>query len=249
MIRAWPVRTAILGSLTLLLAVTAPAAAQSGFLFSRPLSTVSLLGGWAVPGEGGDLLEFTREELTVEEGDFAAPLVLAELAMRATERFDVAIGLEYASQAVDSEMRGWVTVDDRPIPQTSRFTRTRLLGTVRGYLLPRGEQISRFAWIPNRWSPYLGVGGGITWYRFVQDGDFVDYQTLDIFADEFEAQGHGWTAHGVAGAQLSVSTRVLLRGEYRYILGDAGVEGEDFIGFEDVDLSGSSFLLGVAVRL
>ncbi len=242
------VRYAILGSLAVLLAAV-PARGQSGFMFWSPTATVSLMGGWVSPGEGGDLLAFTRDELTIEEGDFAAPLVQAEVAMRASERVDLAVGLEYASQTVDSEMREWVTADDRPIPQSTRFSRTRLLGSVKGYLFPRGQQVGRYAWVPNRWSPYIGGGVGMSWYQFVQDGDFVDYETLDIFGDRFAASGNDWTVHGLVGAQVNVGTRVLLRGEYRYIRGDAGVEGDDFVGFQEVDLSGSSFLLGVAVRL
>ena len=239
----------VVASLALLMVGALPAQAQSGFLFEPPRSTVSLLGGWSAPAEGGDLLEFTREQLTIEEGDFAAPLVVAELALRTSERVDLALGLEHASQSVESEMRDWVTLDDQPIPQTSEFSRTRLSGTVKAYLLPRGRQISEFSWVPAQWSPYVGGGVGVTWYRFVQEGEFVDYETLDIFADEFEAYDHAWTMHAVGGAQWSLNTRVLLRGEVRYIFGDAGVSGADFVGFEEVDLSGSSFLLGVAVRL
>lgn len=239
---------------TALLAVTmavVPEAvmAQSGFMLRRPAATVSLLGGWAFPGEGSDLFEFTRQELTVDDGDFAAPAIGLELAYRATEQLDVAVSIERAARTVDSELREWVTLDDLPIRQSTSFDRTRLLGTVRGYLFPRGRQISRFSWIPNRWSPYLGLGGGVSWYEFVQEGDFVDYETANIFEETFEENGRGWTGHAVAGVQLSLAERFLVRGEYRYIWGDADMPGTVFSGFGDLDMSGSTVLIGVGVRL
>ncbi|MEJ2502515.1 MAG: outer membrane beta-barrel protein [Gemmatimonadota bacterium] len=225
------------------------AAQDADFLFDRPLFTLSAGGGWTIPGEGGDIFDFTREQLTVDEGDFASPAFLMELGARVTERLDVAAGLEYASRTVNSEMRDWVTQDDRPITQSTEFRRTRLMGSVKGYLLPRGRTISQLAWVPNRWSPYLGLGAGYTWYEFFQEGDFVDFETLDIFSDRFRSTGSGGTLHALAGVELSLSPRFLVRGEYRYIWGDGGFSGSDFEGFGDIDLSGSSFTLGLGVRM
>lgn len=222
--------------------------AQSDFLVEPPRMTLSLLGGWALPGEGSDLFDFTRNQLTVERGDFASPVGMAEVALRLTERIDVGLGLEHSSRTVASADREYVTMDDQPIPQSTLFSRTRFLASAKLYLLPRGRTIGSFAWVPNRWSPYIGGGAGISRYEFRQSGDFVDYQTLDIFEDELSSRGSGMTAHALAGAQLSLTPRFLLRGEYRYLWGSAEVEQQDFTGFGDVDLSGSHFLIGVAVR-
>lgn len=231
------------------LLVPATAQAQSDFMLKRPSATVSLFGGWAVPGEGSDLFGFARDQVTLEEGDFESPLVIAEGALRMSEHFDLTAGLEVSSRTVSTEMRDWVTSDDRPIPQTTRFTRTRLHVGARAYLLPRGRSISRFAWIPNRWSPYVGGGVGVTRFEFEQVGDFVDYETLDIFADELEAVGDGFTTHVLAGVQLSLTPRLLLRGEYRHVWGNGSPDSTDFYDFEDVDLSGSAAIIGVSVRL
>ena len=225
-------------------------AQRPDFLFNRPTFTLAASAGWVMPGEGGDLFDFTREQLTVDRGDFASPALMAELGVRITERLDLAVGLEYASRTVDSEMRDWVTQNDQPIRQSTDFSRTRVLGSLKGYLFPRGRRISQFAWVPNRWSPYLGGGVGHTWYEFTQEGDFVDYLTEDIFADQFRATGKGTTLHGLAGVELSLTPHLLLRGEYRYIWGDGGFSDSDFEGFgNEIDLSGSSFLLGLGVRL
>ncbi|MFW5947915.1 MAG: outer membrane protein [Gemmatimonadota bacterium] len=234
----------------LVLATAVPAPAQrSDFLFGRPDMTVTGVAGWALPGEGSDLFSFTREQLTIGEGDFAAPLVGVEAAFRVSERIDVALGYERAGATVHSEMRDWVTQDDQPIPQATEFTRQRLLGSLRVYVFPRGRTISELAWVPNAWSPYIGGGVGRAWYEFEQYGDFVDFETLDIFEDRFRAEGSGYTTHVMGGVELSLSKRFLVRGEYRHIWGDGSIGGADFVGFNDVDLSGSRVTLGVGVRI
>lgn len=239
-----------LAALALLFAAAPSAHAQrADFLFRRPQLTVAVLGGWAMPGEKSDLFGFTREYLTVSRGDFASPLIFVEGAVRVTERIDVALGFEYTSRSVDSEDQDYVYQDDSPILQTTEFERRRLMASVKGHLLPRGRQISDFAWVPNRWSPYVGLGGGLGWYEFLQQGDFVDYQTLDIFEDRFRAKGRGLTGHAMAGVDVSLSSRFLVRGEYRYIWGNGKLDDPQFDGFDDVDLSGSRVALGLAVRM
>lgn len=225
------------------------AQAQSDFLFKRPALTVTLFGGWDMPSEGGDLFEFSRGELTLDRGDFSSPLIMGEVAWRATERLDLALGLEHSSRAVASEMREWETLDDQPIPQTTEFSRTRLLASGKAYLFPRGRSISEHAWVPYRWSPYIGGGAGISRYEFDQVGDFVDFRTAEIFTDRLESSGSALTAHALAGVQLSLTPRFLLRGEYRYLWGSDEVEGTDFSGFDAIDLSGSRAMVGVAYRM
>jgi hypothetical protein len=240
----------LLASLLLLTGAGHVAGQKADFLFKRPVFTLAASAGWTMPGESGEIFDFTREQLTVDRGDFASPAFMAELGVRITERLDVAAALEHASRNVGSEMRDWVTQTDQPIRQSTEFSRTRILGSLKGYLLPRGRQISQYAWIPNRWSPYLGAGAGYTWYEFTQEGNFVDFQTEDIFAEDFRASGKGATLHGLAGVELSLTPALLMRGEYRYIWGDGGFSDSDFEGFgENIDLSGSSFLLGLGVRL
>lgn len=238
---------AVLAGLVLL--IPAPVQAQSDFLLKRPALTLSVFGGWAMPGEESDLFEFTRQELTVDEGDFSSPVGMVEAALRVTERLDVALGLEHASRSVASEMREWVTMDDLPIPRTTEFSRTRFLASGKVYLLPRGRSISQYAWVPYRWSPYIGGGAGISHYEFSQAGDFVHFETADIFEDRLRSDGSALTAHALAGAQLSLTPRFLLRGEYRYIWGSAEVDDSDFLGFNPIDLSGSRVMLGAAVRM
>lgn len=246
----WPPAPLRLLPVLLILLAAAPVQAQrADFLFGRPNVTLSLSTGWAMPAENSDLFSETRNLLTVGPGDFGSYLVLVEGALRVTEHLDAVVGLEHAGSTVHSEMRDWVTQDDQPIPQATNFKRTRLMGSVKWYVLPRGRSVSEFVWVPNAWSPYIGAGVGFSWYEFYQHGDFVDFQTLDIFETHLRSEGRGFTQHAMVGADVSLSARFLVRGEYRYIWGSAPVDQYVFDGFNDIDLSGSRITVGIAVRM
>ena len=232
---------------------SAPVAAQedADFLFSRPRVSACLRIGYAVPRASSDLFDFPRQHLTVETSDFQAPALEGELAFRASERLDVALGLGWAGSRTRSEIRHWIGEDDLPIEQTTRFDRVPLTLGVKGYLLERGRSVSRFAWVPARWSPFAGVGVGALWYSFEQEGEFVDESTdpqaPDIFADELRSEGWTPTAHLLAGLDLSLRRNLVVTGEARYSWASAEL-GRDFVDFDKIDLAGFQATAGLSVR-
>jgi opacity protein-like surface antigen len=228
--------------------VVAPAAAQApDFLFGRPTGSVGVFGGWSMPREGSDLFDFVRDELTIEQGDFNGPVLGAEVALTLIDQLDVVLGVERASAKRRSEFRDWVE-DGLPIEQTTEFAVTRVNASGRVYLLPRGQAVGSHAWVPASWSPYVGGGAGVAWYRFEQHGDFVDFDTLEIFTDRFRSTGSGGTLHAIAGLEVSLTRQLVLRGEYRYNWGDAPVDSRAFSGFEPIDLAGHRATIGIATR-
>lgn len=241
-------------ALATVVAPVAPAAAQSpDFLFQRPTGTLSFFGGWAMPRESSDLFDFVREELTIQRGDFNALVVGGDVAFQLMDRLDAVLGVEWAGTQRRSEYRDWVE-DGWPIEQTTEFSWARLHAGGRLYLLPRGHSYGTLAWVPTRWSPFVGGGGGFTWYTFEQHGDFVDFMTMDdpegpvIFTDRFRTRGNGPSAHALAGLDVSLTRRVVLRGEYRYYWGSAPVDSRAFDGFAPIDLSGHRATIGLATR-
>jgi hypothetical protein len=221
--------------------------AGDGFLFRAPTVTLSLYGGLARPDAGSDVFAFTTEQLTLGRGDFNAPALGSELAVHLTPRVALTLGAAYAGRTSRSEFRDWVDGDDLPIEQNTEFARVPVTAGVKAYLTPPGRSIGQFAWVPARYAPYLGAGGGAMWYRFRQTGEFVDFETLDIFRDEIESSGWTPTAQGVAGLDLSLSPRLVLTGEARYLWARAPMGG-GFEGFDPIDLSGLSATLGFSVR-
>ena len=239
----------LLGTVLMLgLALPDSATAQgSGFSFNRPKVTLGLQLGYSVPRAGSEIFDFTYDYLTIEKSDFNAPHFGGELGVLLVERLDIVLGLGYERSQTQSEFRDWEGDDDLPIQQETRFTRIPLTLGVKAFPFARGRRISSLSWIPNRWNPYLGAGAGIGWYRFEQTGEFVDFETLDIFYDEFESKGSSFVAYLSAGLDYSLNPRWVVTGEARYSWGSAEMGG-DFVGFDRIDLAGFRFAAGFAVR-
>ena len=222
-----------------------------GFLFKVPVVTVGFRMGYALPNVGSDLFAHTRDQLTIESGDFAGGYYGGELAVRLSSRLDLAIGVGYAGSSTRSEFREFVEVvgnDSLAIEQVTDFWTTPLTLSAKYYLSDRGRSIGRFAWVPSTVNVYVGGGFGFTYYKFDQVGDWVDFETLDIFASRFESSGTGVQVHSLAGLDFSINKRVFLTGEGRYLWADAGVNERFFEGFDDVDLSGFQFTVGISAR-
>ncbi len=217
------------------------------FLFKRPVLRVTVRTGVSVPRARSDVFDFTRQQLTVDRTDFASLVWGGEVAVRATERLDVVLGFDVASRGVRSEFRDWVGTDDLPIRQESRFLRVPVTIGVKGYLFERGRRLGRFAWIPARWSPYLGTAVGWIWYEFEQSGEFVDFETLDIFTDTFRSADRTGTVQVLAGADVSLGPRLVLTAEGRYGWARAPMSS-DFVGFDDIDLAGFQATIGLSFR-
>jgi hypothetical protein len=235
---------------TALLALASPARAQGsgrGFLFHEPVGSLAIRGGFALAGAGSDIFSFSTDQLTLHRRDFNAPAVGVDLGIRVASRFDVVLGGAYAGSSARSEFRRWVDQNDLPIEQTTSFRRVPVTASVKTYLTPRGRSIGRFAWVPSRYALYAGVGGGAMWYRLRQQGDFVDFNTRDVFPDKFESSGWAPTAHALAGLDFSLSPRFALTAEGKYAWAKANMS-EDFSGFDRIDLSGYAATIGFCVR-
>ncbi len=218
-----------------------------GFMFRRPIGSVTVRGGFERANAGSDLFTFTTSQLTLDRRDFSGGSLGGDIAIQATPRLDVFIGGSWTSRETSSEFRDWVDQADRPIKQVTLFTRVPVTAGARFYLLPRGRSIGRFAWIPARFTAYLGAAAGVTWYEFRQRGDFIDFNSLDVFADKFDSRGLAPAAQGLGGMELAILPRFSLNLEARYTLARARLD-RDFSGFDPIDLSGPSATLGIVAR-
>jgi len=246
-----PARFAALA--TAVLAVSSAAQAQGsgdGFLFAPPRVSFTLIGGFAAPLGGGSLFDYTTSELTLGRSDFNTSNLGLELGITTSRRTELILGFVSGGTKQRSEFRDWVDNNDQPIEQSTRFDRTPLTANLRYYLRDRGRRVGSVAWIPSRFVPFVSAGVGLTKFRFEQDGDFIDTQTLNIFRDNLRSQGWGRTLHASGGAQWNLSTRTHLTGEVRYMHGsvDASKGDGDFVGYR-LDLSGVTTVIGLTLRL
>lgn len=231
------------------------AAAQSsgeGFLFRRPKASLSVRGGFAHALAGSDIFSFAdRQFMRPGGGDlsFSGPTGEGELGVMLLPRLHLALGAAYMATEQRSEYRDFEDNDDRPIEQTTQYVRVPVTAGLKAYLVPPGRAVGSFAWIPARYAPYVGAGAGGMWYRFRQHGDFINMSNFVVSADDLES--HGWSpmAHAFAGVDYSLSPRVALTAEGRYVWAETELDPYAFEGFEPIDLSGVSATVGFQLRL
>ncbi len=240
------------------LALAGPATAQTGgkgFLFGEPRGSFSIRGGLAAASAGGDLFGEARNLLTLDRGDLVGGAVAADLGIAFPgARLELVLGAALSETSAGSEYRDWVeegptpaSDDDVPIRQTTSFERRAATAGLKAYLTPRGRSIGRFAWVPNRLAPYVGAGGGVTWYSFRQEGDFVDVETTVVSGDMLESSGWGPTAYVGGGLDFTLSNHVALTADARYQYGRVR-PGSPFEGYENLDLSGVMTTFGFNFR-
>lgn len=237
------------GLLTTGLAVSAGAqAAGDGFLFQQPMGSITLRGGYAHASASGDLFSFTTDQLTLKKGDFSGPIFGVDLAFRVKPQLDLVLGTSYAGTSTPSHYRNLVDQNNAEITQVTDFKRVPVMLSVKAYLTPQGRSVGRFAWVPARFAPYVGVGGGAMWYRFNQHGDFVDFNDNNsVFTAELPSSGWTPAAQGMAGIDFNLSPRIALNGEAKYIWAKGDLS-DSFAGFDNIDLSGISATLGLTYR-
>jgi opacity protein-like surface antigen len=233
-----------------LLLAPAALAAQSmgdGFFFREPTTLWSVRAGYGLANAESDIFSFTSRQLTVDKGDFSGVNIGSDLDFRLTSRLALGLGIWYEGRSAPSEYRDFVDQDDLPIEQTTKFQRMPVTLGLKFYLMPRGRSIGSFAWIPAKFTPYVGAGGGAMWYSFRQDGDFIDQPSLDVFHDTFKSSGWTPEAHAMAGVDISLTSRLVFTGEGRYTYAKANMD-DDFVDFDKIDLSGFAITAGLAVR-
>jgi hypothetical protein len=234
-----------------LIGAAIPARAQSsgtGYLFGAPSARLSVRAGYAGASATGDLFDFATSNLTLNRGDFGSPTAGAELGFPVAPRLDVALSVDYAAAMRHSEDRRFLDNNQQPIEQTTSFRRVPLMATARLSLTSRGRSVGRLAWVPSRVVPWIGAGVGTMWYRFRQEGDFVDYQTLIVFPATIETSGWAGAVQGLGGVDISLSPRLALTGDARYTWSHAKPDG-GFQSFDKIDLSGVTAGLGLTIRL
>ncbi len=244
-------RLAVAFGIAAAIVLATPGAAQqgsgSGFLFRQPVASLGLRAGFSQPSASSDVFEFVTDELSLGRSDFASASFEADLGIRLFERLDLVLGGAYSGSSTRSDFRRFVDNNDLPIEQTTSLQRVPVTASAKLYLMDRGRSVGRYAWIPSTLAPYVGAGGGALWYRFRQEGDFINMETFDVFSDTFESDGWTPTAVGFVGLDVSLGPRFGVTGEGRYTWGKASMSS-DFSGFEKIDLSAYNASLGFYVR-
>jgi hypothetical protein len=224
----------------------APSSRSADFLFGRPTRSLGIRGNWLFASAGSDLFDFVTEHLTLDKEHFNSPGFGADVAFALTSRAQLEASVELHRMARGSEYRAFVDNNLLPIEQRTSMRTTQVSAGIRYALTPRGEDVSRLAWIPRRVVPFVGAGAGVMHYEFLQTGDFVDFVDLSVFPDSFRSRGWAPTVHVLGGVDFQIYRGLYgtLQGRYTKAAGELTT---DFIDFDPLDLSGFRLSAGINV--
>jgi hypothetical protein len=232
--------------LVLCLLSTTAATAQTSpdFLFGRPRGTVGMRTGWTFASANSDLFTDIQEQFTLERKDFNAPAIGVDLDFAVTPRVSIVGGFDFSKASKNSEYREFVDNQRLPITQTTSLREMNFSGSVKVALTPRGREISSRAWIPSAATPYVGAGGGILQYEFLQFGDFIRFDDFSVEPDTIRSEGWAPSAHVFAGVDVKAWKRLYISGEGRYLWSRATLD-RSYIGFDPIDLAGFKLTAGL----
>jgi hypothetical protein len=237
-----------------LVGLAAPLHAQSagdGYLFGAPDARFSLHAGYAHASANSAVFDDATRLLTLNKSSFSGPSLGGDLAVTVAPRLDLTLSAAYSSAVAESEDRTFAEGPaNLPIQQSTSFRRAPLTANAILYLAPRGRSIGSLAWIPARVVPWIGAGGGTMWYRFQQEGDFVDYlsPTNNIITKTVASTGWAPALQGLGGVDVTLTPHVAFTADARYTWAKATMSS-DFVGYDKIDLSGVTAALGFTVRL
>ena len=220
------------------------ASAPPDFLLGRPRAAIGLRGSWLKASANSDVFDFVTDTLSIDKSDFNTGSFGVEFAINVNPRLDIVGAWDMNRMSHPSDYR--LLEDNRglPIEQVTELGQYNLTASAKFALLPRGNQISRLAWIPRTFVPYVGVGGGYGHYSFRQNGDFVDYSDNHVFSDTFTSDGWSPTVHVLGGTDIRVYRHMTLSFEGKYSWQHADLSS-DFINFAPIDLGGFRFGAGL----
>jgi opacity protein-like surface antigen len=223
---------------------TASAPANPDFMLGRPRVMIGVRGNWMMASASSDLFDFVTDTLTVEKDNFNTGTFSVEMAVNVTSHLDILAGFDIGQSTTPSEYRDFIDNRGLPIQQTTEFKQNLITASARFSLIPRGREISRFAWIPRTFVPYVGAGSGVTNYRFQQYGDFVDFADNHVFGESFTSDGWTPIVQAFGGTDIKVYKRLYMSLEGRYTWANTELD-QDFIDFAPIDLGGFRFGVGI----
>lgn len=245
----WVARTALIATgLSVGLPGLGAAQGGDGFLFKQPRVTLKFESGYGIQRANSDVYDFLMSEHTLARSDFDSPYIGGEVAVRVSERWDIALSAGWQQSSAKSEFRDWVDADDLPIEQITELELVPVSVNAKFYPFERGVNVGRFAWIPRTFSPFVGGGMGFVSYTLAQEGDFVDFESFEIFPDRLQSDHEAFLARALAGVNVSLANQFLFTLEARYSWANAALGRSYSSEFDDIDLSGMQFVGGFAVR-
>ena len=169
--------------------------------------------------------------------DFNNGAVSGEWLIGVGNYFDAGIGVGFYQRTVPSVYLDFVDSDGAEIFQEFKLRVVPLTATIRVLPFGRDKPVQ----------PYFGAGLGAFNWRYSEVGEFIDFDTFDIFRDRFVANGTDVGGIILGGVRFPVGEQFTVGGEvmYQSATGRVGID-QGFLN-ERIDLGGlsSKFILTI----
>lgn len=203
---------------------------------------ISMYGGYRSLAVTSELFAANEIDFGITDGDLRTGGYGFEFDFAVLSRVDVSVGFQTGEAATYASYLDLVYDDGGEIEHQTRLGLTELSLGLRFRLLDGSA----------RFRPYLIAGATGTYYRYQEFGDFVDFETSDIYYDEYEEKSFLPGFFAGAGADFAVASvpggaRFELFGEFRYAR-TQGEHQDGFSGFGEFTLTRTGGLVGLRVR-
>lgn len=222
----WPI------SVLRITTMSAVLCAGFGTVASAQGQSVSLnLGHFSLQGEDTrdfDVLLANRALFAFDVGQFDNASVGAEWRVGIGDYLEAGLGASFYQRTVFSVYNDFVNEDGSEIPQDFKLRVSPVTAT--GRFFPFG--------LRSAVQPYAGAGVGLFNWRYSEVGEFIDFDTFEVFRDRFVATGNDVGTVYLAGLRFLAGDRFGVGLEVRY----QDVDGE--VGFDQgfledrIDLGG-----------
>jgi hypothetical protein len=215
-------------------------------------------GGWVVKGLDGRELDRSGDgrvtgdvlannllggefPLLYDVGDFNGGTFGADYLVSVGSFLEVGAGIGFYQRTVPTINADLIDDDDTDIDMDAKLRVLPITFTGRFFPVTRDAPIQ----------PYIGAGLGVLRWRYSEVGEFVDFDTFEVFQDSFKGEGTAVGPVVLGGVRFPVGNTLLIGGEYRYHGGKGEVDPDDpdqgFFG-DEIDLASHVFQVTVGFR-
>jgi len=226
-------RVAVLVALLLILAATAASAAPYNY---KPNSLRFRYGDFELDGDS--VYWRTREaDFFGSTSDFDDDRLGVTFTHMRSERWGVMFTASAHEGQQTTSFIDFVDFDGSDIFHTTTLETSDIGVGIVYYILRRDAIVA----------PYVGAGGGFYFYDLREEGDFIDFDTFDIFSGSFTGSGDTFGLWAIVGLEIPITTSFSIFGEARWHDATADLE-DDFRDFGEIDLGGRELTVGASFR-
>jgi hypothetical protein len=182
-------------------------------------------------------VSFVCEPQLFDIDDFGSGTFGAEYIVGLGRFIEVSGGIGYQSGSAPAIYDRFQDIDGSEIESELKLKIVPITGIVR--VMPTGRRYPI--------QPYAGIGIAALRWHYSESGEFLDPRTLEIFRDQFKADGTEVAPVYLGGVRAPIGNNFLIGGEVRFVNAEGDLDPTEFQG-DRIDLGGTTFLVNLTWR-